>query len=219
MTDNQMDGGPADGTTTNANGGASGTQGVQQPSFDAAKLQEVLDAVGTLSKRVDGLQSVKDKQANELTGLKAQITEYEQLKERLGADGALEQLELRQTLAEIKEKLSGAVSPQSPGTGASGAVNAAKAFVDLELDLKNPLVADALGKQYASETEAQLAAYRVRDQLRNSPSPTAAQGAAIQGGQPKAEPNRDALIEELGKLQQTNPLSPRIKEIEKELGW
>ena len=189
MAEHDMDGGSAEGTDTNANGAASGNQSDKQPSFDAAKLQSSIDAlmteVGELKARTNGLQSVKDKTTNEVSGLKAKIAEYEQLKEKFGADGALDQMELKQTLLDIKAQLSGSVSPQATGSSVSGTVNAAQVFIDEGLDPNDSRVALALnGKTFASNQEAQIAALRLSVAMKNSPTPTDAQSATLPGGAP-----------------------------------
>jgi hypothetical protein len=198
MAEKQVDGGSAEGTATNANGGASENQSVQQPSFDAAKLQEVLDAVGTLSKRVDGLQSVKDKQASELTGLKAQIAEYKELEKRLGPDGAIEQMELKQTLNQMNQTLEqlqkGSVSTQPTGTGESGAVDAAQAIRDFGLDMNDPKVALLASKQYKNQDEVDLAIAKHIRAKKSAPSPTPAQQPA-DAGQPVKEGAEEATTE------------------------
>lgn len=203
MTDKQVDGGSVEGTVTDANGNASENQSVQQPSLDAVKLQERLDALvsgfSTLESRINGLQSVKDKDKKEISSLKSKIAEYEQLKERFGADGAVEQIELRDTLSEMKDqlsKLTGSVSTPSGGNGQGGAVDAAKVFDEMGLDRKDPLVNTVLaGLQGKDKDAIELAGYRLQRQIQSSPSPTQAQGASIQG-KPAAPENVEALTEE-----------------------
>ena len=196
MAEHDMDGGSAEGTDTNANGAASGNQSDKQPSFDAAKLQSSIDAlmteVGELKARTNGLQSVKDKTTNEVSGLKAKIAEYEQLKEKFGADGALDQMELKQTLLDIKAQLSGSVSPEPAGSGVGGTVNAAQVFSSKGLDVNDPRVAVALNKTYSNATDAELAAYKLKESIQSSPSPTPAQSATPLGSAPVA-PDASAL--------------------------
>ena len=184
MTESQMDGGHNLGTDANANGSPSDNSGVQQPSFDSTELQKILDAVGTLSKRVDGLQSVKDKQAAELTGLKGQIAEYEKLKEKLGPEGALEQMELKRTLSEMKESLSKLtqVSGNTPGTGANGAVNVAQVIEEYGLDRNDPEVALLANNRYSSKLEVEAAIARYHKAKQAAPNPTPAQQPAAPGG-------------------------------------
>ena len=192
MTEVQMDGGSADGTDTNANGVASGNQSVQQPSFDAAKLQSSIDAligkVGELEARTNGLQSVKDKTTSEVSGLKARIAEYEQLKEKLGPDGAIDQMELRQTLAEIKAQLSGSVPAQPAGSGASETFNVAQAVEDLQvrqLDANDPDFIKLLKKGLSKETFNEYIANKTRPQPAATPSGMVQSPAT---GTPKASP-------------------------------
>lgn len=175
MAETQVDGGSDEGTATNANGGASQNQSVQQPSFDAAKLQESLDALNdgfkTLEARVNGLQSVKDKDKQELSGLKAKIAEYEQLKERFGEDGALEQIEMRDTLQRMNEtlqKLQGSTSTPSPGTGASGAGTLAQVIRDNKLDANDPAVAKILAENQGNDLNAAVQLGRLASATRQA---------------------------------------------------
>ena len=211
MAEQQVDGGSAEGTATGANGSASDNQSDKQPSFDAAKLQSSIDAligkVDELDARTNGLQSVKDKTTKEISGLKDQIAEYEKLKEKLGPDGALDQMELRQTLADIKNQLSGSVSTPTPGNGQGGAVNATQAFAEMELDFKDPRVQTALTKSYSNQDEAELAAFKLRKQIQTSPSPSPAQGASLQGKPPAAE-----NVEAMTAKYKTDMLAARGKE-------
>ena len=193
------------------------SSGQPRSEIDAAKLQADLESltqsVAGLSKAVSTMQSGKDRAVKdvrqEVGELRTLFGDYEKLKERFGADGAMEQLELRQTLSDIQgqlSKLSGSPSTQSLDTGAGGAVNAAKTFAELGLDLKNSFVVDALGKQYASAEDAELAAYRLQRQIQQSPNPSDTQDPAIQGNASKL--NVDALTQEYKK----NMLAARGKE-------
>lgn len=224
MAENDMDGGQTDGTAQAANLGASGEDGVQQPSFDAAKLQTTLDAlvgkIGELEARTNGLQSVKDKTISEVSGLKAKIAEYEQLKERFGADGAVEQLELKQDLSEIKAQLSKLGSTQVPSTDAGSAVSVAKAFENAGLDMKDPRVLVAMQNRYENSEKAELAAYRLKKALDSTPAPTPAQSAALQGESRKADV--DTLTQEyITKMQAARGKPTEVKALMnqyKELG-
>ena len=229
MTENQMDGGSEEGTVTDANGDASGNQSVQQPSFDAAKLQSTFDAFGAtleeLNARVNGLQSVKDKQDNKLTGLEGKIAEYEQLVEKVGSkEGALAQMKLQEQLTEMNQalqELRGSASTQPPGTGASGAVNAAKTFAEMGLDLKDPQVAVEMAKSYQSEDAVIAAGYKLSQKFAHTPAPTQAQGAALQGGSPKKEDVETLTSEyqtEMANAQGNPSLARSIKAKYKEKG-
>ena len=212
MAEQQMDGGSAEGTATGANGSASGNQSDKQPSFDAAKLQQTLDAlnsnVTTLQARVDGLQGKKDKQ---ISGLEGKIAEYETLVEKLGSkEGALQQLALQDQLAQMSDtlnELKGSASTPTPGNGQGGAVNATQAFAEMELDFKDPRVQTALTKSYSNQDEAELAAFKLRKQIQTSPSPSPAQGASLQGKPPVAE-----NVEAMTAKYKTDMLAARGKE-------
>lgn len=222
MTDNQMDGGSADGTATDANGGASENQSDKHPSFDAAMLQEGFDAINkniqTLQSRVDGLQGQKDKK---ISGLEGKIAEYENLVERTGSkEGAIAQMNLQEQLSEMNsalQELRGSASTPTPGNGQGGAVNAANVVLEYGLDPKDPQLATIVNGKYQSSDEVELAVARYIKAQQKAPSPTPAQELAETGK--LVHEDKNALIQELSQLQATNPLSPRIKIIEKELGW
>lgn len=203
MAEEQVDGGQPDGTTQAASAGASSQGGVQQPSLDVAELQKTFDAFGkqieTLTARVNGLQGEKDKR---ISGLEGKIVEYESLVERLGSkESALAQMQLQEQLASMNQalqELKGSASTLSPGTAQGGAVNAAQAFVEMGLDLKDPRVAVALNKQYPNEDAAIAAAYKLSKQIQSGPAPSEAQGAALQGKTP-APNDVEALTDEYKK--------------------
>ena len=209
MAENQVDGGQTEGTTQDANAGASSGTGVQQPSFDAAKLQESLDALNngfkTLEARVNGLQGTKDK---EISGLKGKIAEYEQLKERLGSsESAMEQLELRDQLAQMNAaltKLTGSVSTQTPGTGASGAGELAQVIADNQLDANDPevtkILADYKGLRAATEL-GKLAASRAS----KPPASPAASTSMTGGSTSVVETNVEVLTAEFKQKMQATP--------------
>ena len=225
MAENDMDGGQLDGTALNANQDASDQEGVQQPSYDAARMQATLDALNsglqTLQKRVDGLQGKKD---SEISGLKSKIAEYEKLKEKFGGDGAIEQIELRDTIANMNQTLAelrGSVSPQAPGTGASGALEVAQAIEELqmrELDANDKgfvqLVRDGLTQEKFNE-------YVVNKTRPQPPaSPAGAAGVPALGGsegKPSAEKVK-AMNEELLELyKHPTKNAQKIAALEKEL--
>lgn len=212
MAETQVDGGSDEGTAIVANNSASGTQGDKQPSFDAAKLQSSIDAligkVDELDARTNGLQSVKDKTTKEISGLKNQIAEYEKLKEKLGPEGALDQMELRQTLDEIKNQLSQSVSTPSGGNGQGGVVNAAQAVRDAGLDMNDPQVALLATKQYESEAEVNAAIVGHLKAKRNAPNPTQAQALADTGA-PAPKTDVEALTTEYKQKVQAARGNPR----------
>jgi len=175
-----MDGGQPAGTAPDANAGASDGSGVEQPSFDAAKLQESLDALNsgfkTLEARVNGLQSVKDKDKQELSDLKQRIAEYEQLKERLGPEGAMEQLELRDQLSQMNQalsKLTNSASTQTPGTGASGVGEMAQVIADNQLDANDPEVTKILATFKGLKAATELGKLAVLKASKQPPSAAA----------------------------------------------
>ena len=231
MADTQVDGDQTDGTTQNANSGLSEGNGDKQLSFDAAKLQSTLDAlaskVGELDARYKTLQGEKDKGVkhalNEVSDLRSQIAEYKELEKRLGSEGAMEQIEIKQTLAQMNQTLEqlqkGSASTQTTGTSASGAADTAKAFAGVfsEEELKDPRVAAGMAKQHKTVEEAELAAYRLQRQLASSPSPKDAQGAALQGKPSPSGDYDDLSSDELGaKLEALGRIDPRGSKEERE---
>ena len=237
MAQNDMDGGSDNGTDVIADNIASETQSDKQPSFDAAKLQTSIDAligkVGELEARTNGLQSVKDKTSATVSDLKARIAEYEQLKERLGPDGALNQMEqrqnfaseqneLRQTLAEIKQQLSGSVSTQLVGNEASGTMNAAKAIEELSSRDLNANDPEFIKLVNAGLTQDKLNAYIVNKTRPQSPASIAgAVPEPARGGAQKTNPGemKAEYIQEVQNARGNRNAIKAIQERYKELGF
>jgi hypothetical protein len=193
MAKNELDSGQNQGNAAMPNAAVSDDRGDQQGSGGAEKLLASFD---TLTKRLDeidartrSLQGDKDrgvkKVSDEISDLKKMLADYDKLREKLSPDEAIEQIELKQSVQEIRDFITQqrgtSASTQAPGTGDGVAVNAAKAFAEFDLDLKDPRVADALGKTYNTEAEAVAAAGRVYRQIQLSPTPTPAQDASVQG--------------------------------------
>jgi hypothetical protein len=97
----------------------------------------------------------------------------------------------------------------------------AKVFEAIGLDPKDPRVAVALTKRYENTDQVELAAYRLQRELAQSPNPTDAQAASLQGnagsvGLSAGQADQQfARLEELYKNYTQN--LPEIKVIENNL--
>lgn len=67
----------------------------------------------------------------------------------------------------------------------------ASVFAKYGLDVKSPLVAPALAKQYKDADEMKTAALELFYQIKTSPSPNAAQAAALNGGEARQTNKKD----------------------------
>jgi len=217
MADDVLDGGQAVGTNQDANPGGSDGNGVQQLSNVATQLQASLDTltskVGELDARTRTLQGDKDKGVqkalNEVGDLRSKIADYENLKERLGADGAVEQIAMRDTLRAIQAQLEGSqpVSTQPVGNEVSGAVNMANAVETLQAMKLDANDAGFLELVQKGLTQENLNAYIVN---KLKPSPTASPAGIVNppatGGTPSPTTS-DLTQEYMNKMQaaQGNP--------------
>jgi len=105
----------------------------------------------------------------------------------------------------------------SVGTQPSVDNGVGKVFEALGLDLKDVRVASALVRKYDNPEQVELAAYRLQREISQSPNPTQAQTASLNGG---GGNSNDAKIARLGELQKSPTQNMKeIIEIEKELGW
>jgi hypothetical protein len=120
--------------------------------FDAAKLQSSLEAlsskVDAFAKTVSTIQSGKDHAVQdvrkEVGELRTLIKDYEGLKSKLGEDGAIDQLELKQTLTTIQTQiaqLTGQIPAKAAGNGGGGAEEVARIMGEYGLSSNDPAVA------------------------------------------------------------------------------
>jgi hypothetical protein len=201
MTQNDLDNGSTpDGTPVSPNTGGSQAQNASGGSFDAGKLQATLEKLATKLEEVDArsrsLQGEKDrgvaKTSKELETLKRQFAEIEKLtKGGLGLDEAVEELDFRETVKQLKTQI-GQINPvpaQSEGNGQSGAVDTAKVFGELfgADSLKDPALAPLLAKQYRNIEEAQAAAYKYHFEVSRQPNPTTSQSPSLAGTSVKTD--------------------------------
>lgn len=145
---------------------------------------EIKSEIAGVLKEVRGLQSRQDKAENSFTEQLARL-------KNLTGQGLTEEQALARISAEdadvnwrknLESKIDGLVAiVGSAGTQSNNQQVVSDVFSEEGLDLKDPRVAPHLVKEYKSKDEMELAAARLRKQLAQTPSPTAAQGASLQG--------------------------------------
>ena len=200
MADNEQDSGQNLGNVAEPTAPISEGGGDQQSSGGAEQmLASFAKKLDEIDARTRSLQGDKDRGVKKVEGeLRKVLGEYEALKERLGPDGAVEQLELREQLSAIQAQLSGlggTPSPQATGTSASGALDTAKAIEELAargLDANSP---DFIKVLKSGLSEEKLNSYIVS---KTRPQPQASPAGAIQppatGG--AESPSSEALTAE-----------------------
>ena len=220
MTESNKDGGPAVGTGAAPTAPDSGAPGVSGGSVDASQLQATLDTltqqVQSLAKTVSTIQSGKDrgvrKVEKEVSEIRQMLSDYEKLKERLGEDGASEQIEIKRQLAEIQASLN-SLPAQPAGNGAGRAVDVAKVVADVGLDPQDPeVVAELTSKVWTDHKDAELAAMKLALRKANKPVPTPAQkpSAPSEPGVPSdAQAEYESKRKEI--IENTRPGDERIR--------
>lgn len=192
---------------TNASDSSVGDSGL------AARLQASLDSlnskVDSFAKTVSTIQSGKDKAVQKVESeLKSMFADYEKLKERLGPDGAVEQMELKQQLSDIQAQLqrfSPTVPAMSAGNTQTGADLAAKVIDQIGLP-DAPEVASFRQRSFSSEAEALLEGAKLAASLAKKPLPSAAQLAATES---KTVTAGAETVEELTRDYQKNMLAAK----------
>lgn len=211
MAENDVDSSPAQGTAGTPTPPSSSGEGGSSGSFDAAKLQSLIEGFGKrideIDSRTKSLQGDKDravvKTKKEVEDLKAKIAEYEKFKSKgLGTDEALDEMDFRSTVRQLQEQLGAlkSVSAQSAGNGAGGADQATQAVInELKLDANSADVVSILSRGLDPEKQ-ELELRRLATRPRSQPS--AAESATITTTE-IAAPNKDtaALIAKVGELQ------------------
>lgn len=194
MADKNLDSDQDTGVQGSPNPDASQGSDVQQGSgFDAAKLQTDIDtltkSVAGLSKAVSTMQSGKDRAVKEVkSDIKSLFGEYETLKERLGPEGAIEQIELKQQLSAIQEQLSniGSSSTAPVGNSEGGATDVAKAISRVQeygLDANAPDFLEVLKQNPTMDTVNNYILDRVKAQ--REPSLGGVSTEPAKGSKPK----------------------------------
>lgn len=145
------------------------------------RLEGIEKGVGGLREvqgNIDRSQSAFRDQLARLSQYKAQGLDDNQALAEMEADDAADNRwkSLEQKIEGLAARLAGA------GTQADGQQAVTKVFETVGLDVKDPRVASALMKQYANPDEVELTAYRLLNQISQSPNPTTAQSASLPGG-------------------------------------
>ena len=182
MADNELDSGLVGGNDAEPTAPISSEKGDELSSGGAEQmLATFAKKLDEIDARTRALQGDKDRGIKKVEGdLRKMLGDYEGLKERLGPDGAVEQLELRQQLSAIQEQLSGlgaSPSPQATGGSVSGVFDTAKAIEELTargLDANSP---DFIKVVKSGLSVDKLNAYIVS---KTRPQPEASPGGAIQ---------------------------------------
>lgn len=176
----------------------------------------------SLSKELRGLQSRQDKSDN---SFQQQLARLEQLTSKgMSKEEALSTMQKEDSestwRANLEKQLQDLASlVQGGGTPATAQQKTAETFAKLGLDTQDPRVAPFLAKQYPNAEAMELAAYRLKDELSKSPSPSSAQSASLQGGA-NTPVNVNELTAEYDRLSK-NPSAKgnmkRMAEIQEEL--
>lgn len=225
MAENDLDSSQSTGTAGTPTPPGSSGGGGSSGSFDAEKLQSLIEGFGKRIEEIDArtksLQGDKDRAVvrtkKEVEELKAKIAEYEKLKSKgLEPDEALDEMDFRSTVRQLQEQLKGINSVQNPpaGNGQSATTEAAKVVIDeLKLDANAPDVVSILSRGLDPVMqELELRRYATRPR----PQPSAAESASMQTPAPtRSEVDVDALSAEYQKLMKHPSKNvARMKEIE-----
>lgn len=213
MTDQNQDSGSADGNDGSPNSSASQSAGDQQSSgFDAVKLQSALEALTKKLDEVDArsrsLQGEKDRGVNktrkEVEELKRQIGAYEKLKESgLDLDTAVEEIDFRDTVRQLKDQISSLNPPPAQTTGSSsdGADHTAWALQELtkyDLSSNDSAFIEILRGTPSRERVKDYILGKVAPQPAASPAGIV-QAAATGGSKGSDTPDKIARLAELQK--------------------
>jgi hypothetical protein len=226
MTDNELESGQTNVSRQAPPAGLTQGTGVEQASIDAVKLQGTLE---TLTKRLDEIekgyrtfQGERDKGTKDLKRevgeLRSVLGDYEKLKAKgLDLDEAVEQIELKQSMAEIKQILSGSLPAKTiAGSVGGGATESARVVKDLGLDAADPEVVALLGRNLPT-VELAIEAGKMLAHKATLPNPTEAQRAALKGSAPTGARSAEVVEAELVAERRIDPFSKKRKELSKEL--
>ena len=193
--------------------------------------EAISEALKPIKGEISGLYSRQDRDRNqfrefmdEFKKFKANgLSDSEAEAAAQNALGEKEQTERRnQVLDKLAERFLNTPSPQSPGKGVSGAVDAAKVISEHGLNMSDPLVAILANGKYDSEDAVKIAIADYIRATKAAPSPTPAQAPAAAGGtttpQNLTADQVEAKSAELNKLY-LNPTVNKdaIAKLEKEL--
>ena len=195
----------------------------------AAKLSAAIDSLNTkvdnFAKTVQTIQSGKDKSVakveSEVGEIRAMLADYEKLKERLGPDGAVEQLELKQTLSSIQAQLhefTRSVPAAGAGNVQGETAEAAKVISGYGFSDSDPSVAHL----YSLKGDALKAAAADMAFRRATQTTSPADASALSSGKAPSTQSIEALTSEYQKnmkAAQGKPTDARaIKEKYRSLG-
>jgi hypothetical protein len=165
------------------------SQAESKPIGDVSQLlSDFGGKLESITKELRGLQGRQDRSDGKFGDFQKQLARLAQYEKQgmsreeaiaeMTADDASEQrwTNLERKLDELATRIA------SGGTQASGQQAVAKVFEAIGLDLKDPRVAASLLKNYKDSDAVELEAYRLQRQLSESPNPTPAQAASMQGG-------------------------------------
>jgi hypothetical protein len=223
MAENVLDSSPSSGTAGTPTPQGSSGEGGSSGSFDAAKLQSLIEGFGKRIEEIDArtksLQGDKDravvKTKKEVEELKAKIAEYEKLKSKgLEPDEALDEMDFRSTVRQLQEQLKtlNSVQNSTAGNGQSQTTEAAKAVLnELKLDANAPEVTSILAKGLdPDKQELELRRFAARPR----PQPSAAESTTIAASAPAGGVDVDRLNAELVQLSKSPSRNmKRIEEI------
>lgn len=137
--------------------------------------------------QLEGLGKVQGRIDQSQTAFQEQLARYQALTDKgLKPQEAIAEMGKTDAEAEWKNNLQKQLSElaqivKNGGSAQNSQQEAAKVFETLGLDLKDPRVALAAAKKYDTPEMAELEAYRLQRQIAQSPDPTAAQNAALNG--------------------------------------
>lgn len=232
MAENDLDSGQPTGTAGSPTRQGSSGSDASSSSFDAAKLQSLIEGFGKrideIDSRTKSLQGDKDravvKTKKEVEELKAKIAEYEKLKSKgLEPDEALDEMDFRQTVRQLQEQLGklGSVQSSPAGNGQSQTTEAAKAVIDeLKLDANAPEVVSILAK--GLDPDKQELELR-RHAARPKPPPSATESPVLPATPAAPAGDTVAMIAKLNELMLNRSKNkPEIDRLSAELdkrGW
>jgi DNA repair exonuclease SbcCD ATPase subunit len=221
MAESDLDSDLSAGTSSSPNGGGSQGKGDSSGSFDASKLQSMVEALTRKLDEVDerskSLQGDKDRGVNqtkdEVKELKRKIAEIEKLKKSgLDEDGAIEEHSFREEIRTVKDQLSKLVSTQvvPTGNGENLVDEVAKVFAEFGLDPNHP-EAQSLYSLKGTELIKGVAKLKIKSQ---STSVDSSEATSLQGGSPPVKAGVEKLTEQYQKdMLENRGNPPKLKAI------
>lgn len=192
------------------------------PAWLSELKNEFTGRIEGLSKELRGLQGRQDRSDNQQSEFRNQLAKFNQYKAQdMSDDEALAEMEAddrsETRWKTLEQKLDDLAKRLESGAQANTGNAAAKVFEAIGLDPKDPRVAAALTKRYENADQVELAAYRLQRELAQTPNPSGAQGAALQGGS-TSQTDYNALAAEYEQLMVDPGANfQRLTEIQKEL--